>query len=214
MGYKNYEQQKAAHASMAEKKKSPAKLVPTITSSVRKKRKTQEDIRNEHRKSRSSYKNKAASQMAKYRGKKAQAEAAVRGKMSEKDMMQNESVQYDSDGPNVTVYGKKKSPAKKVETLGEKETRDNMKKGKMPGFAEDTSKTNIQKDAAANQRKGGTHKKIKAEALKTSPFKLKPKSPLMGKISAACKARAKKKFKVWPSAYASGWGVRCTQGKV
>ena len=49
---------------------------------------------------------------------------------------------------------------------------------------------------------------------KMSPFKLKPKSPLMGKISASCKARAKKKFKVWPSAYASGWGVRCTQGKV
>ena len=47
-----------------------------------------------------------------------------------------------------------------------------------------------------------------------SPFKMKAKSPLMGKISASCKARAKKKFKVWPSAYASGWGVRCTQGKV
>ena len=44
-----------------------------------------------------------------------------------------------------------------------------------------------------------------------SPFKLKPKSPLLGKISASCKARAKKKFKVWPSAYASGWGVRCTR---
>ena len=25
------------------------------------------------------------------------------------------------------------------------------------------------------------------------------------------KAEAKKKFKVWPSAYASGWGVRCTK---
>ena len=46
------------------------------------------------------------------------------------------------------------------------------------------------------------------------PFKMKAKSPLMAKISASCKARAKKKFKVWPSAYASGWGVRCTQGKV
>ena len=33
----------------------------------------------------------------------------------------------------------------------------------------------------------------------------------MGKISPACKAAAKKKFKVWPSAYASGWGVRCTE---
>ena len=31
------------------------------------------------------------------------------------------------------------------------------------------------------------------------------------KISAPCKAAAKRKFKVWPSAYASGWGVRCTK---
>ena len=31
------------------------------------------------------------------------------------------------------------------------------------------------------------------------------------KISTACKTAAKKKFKVWPSAYASGWGVRCTR---
>ena len=31
------------------------------------------------------------------------------------------------------------------------------------------------------------------------------------KISPACKAAAKRKFKVWPSAYASGWGVRCTK---
>jgi len=31
------------------------------------------------------------------------------------------------------------------------------------------------------------------------------------KISPACKALAKKKFKVWPSAYASGFGVRCTK---
>ena len=143
MGYKNYEQQKAAHASMAEKKKSPAKLVPT---SLRKKRKTQKDVANEARKARKSYRNKAAEQMAGYRNKKAQAEAAVAGGVTEKQLMDSA----------VTVYGDKKK----------------------------------------------------------SPFKLKPKSPLMGKISAACKARAKKKFKVWPSAYASGWGVRCTQGKV
>ena len=36
-------------------------------------------------------------------------------------------------------------------------------------------------------------------------------SPMKGKISPACKTAAKKKFKVWPSAYASGWGVRCTR---
>tara|TARA_R110000796_G_scaffold252286_2_gene385942 strand:+ start:83 stop:319 length:237 start_codon:yes stop_codon:yes gene_type:complete len=40
----------------------------------------------------------------------------------------------------------------------------------------------------------------------------KKSSPMKGKISASCKAQAKKKFKVWPSAYASGWGVRCTRG--
>mgnify|MGYP006097536655 FL=1 len=36
------------------------------------------------------------------------------------------------------------------------------------------------------------------------------KSPLYAKISEPCKTAAKRKFKVWPSAYASGWGVRCT----
>ena len=35
-------------------------------------------------------------------------------------------------------------------------------------------------------------------------------SPLYAKISGPCKSAAKKKFKVWPSADASGWGVRCT----
>ena len=39
---------------------------------------------------------------------------------------------------------------------------------------------------------------------------LKMKSP-MKKISGPCKTAAKRKFKVWPSAYASGWGVRCTR---
>ena len=53
--------------------------------------------------------------------------------------------------------------------------------------------------------------------LKYDP--LRPKSPTpmsktnsaMKKISGPCKAAAKRKFKVWPSAYASGWGVRCTK---
>ena len=31
------------------------------------------------------------------------------------------------------------------------------------------------------------------------------------KISAACKAAAKRKFDVYPSAYANAWGVRCTK---
>tara|TARA_R100000734_G_C3294443_1_gene85784 strand:- start:199 stop:681 length:483 start_codon:yes stop_codon:yes gene_type:complete len=33
-------------------------------------------------------------------------------------------------------------------------------------------------------------------------------SPAKGKISASCKAYAKRRFKVWPSAYASGFAVK------
>lgn len=46
----------------------------------------------------------------------------------------------------------------------------------------------------------------------STPKKLNSEeSPMKGKISPACKRAAKRKFKVWPSAYASGWGVRCTR---
>ena len=34
-------------------------------------------------------------------------------------------------------------------------------------------------------------------------------SPMKGKISGPCKSAAKRKFKVWPSAYASGRLVQC-----
>ena len=60
--------------------------------------------------------------------------------------------------------------------------------------------------------KGNPNKKSPTKALGIKT--IGEKSPMLGKISASCKARAKKKFKVWPSAYASGWGVRCTQGKL
>jgi len=45
-----------------------------------------------------------------------------------------------------------------------------------------------------------------AEKIKSALPKVK-----RTKISGPCKAAAKRKFKVWPSAYASGWGVRCTR---
>ena len=41
--------------------------------------------------------------------------------------------------------------------------------------------------------------------------KAEKSSPAKGKISPSCKAAAKRKFKVWPSAYGAGWGVRCTK---
>ena len=50
----------------------------------------------------------------------------------------------------------------------------------------------------------------KAVSMKSPLQMVGIKSPL-NKISGPCKAAAKKKFKVWPSAYASGWGVRCTK---
>ena len=49
---------------------------------------------------------------------------------------------------------------------------------------------------------------IMAFKMKGSPVQKKIKRT---KISGPCKAAAKRKFKVWPSAYASGWGVRCTK---
>ena len=42
------------------------------------------------------------------------------------------------------------------------------------------------------KRKPGTTRFSKGSCVKASPI-------------------AKRKFKVWPSAYASGWGVRCTR---
>jgi hypothetical protein len=42
-------------------------------------------------------------------------------------------------------------------------------------------------------------------------YDITPGDSSLKKISAACKSAAKRKFKVWPSAYASGWGVRCTR---
>ena len=41
---------------------------------------------------------------------------------------------------------------------------------------------------------------------------LKKKSPMLRKLSAACKAAAKRKFKVYPGAYANMWASR-QQGK-
>jgi hypothetical protein len=55
-------------------------------------------------------------------------------------------------------------------------------------------------------------KTIVGPNYKPKKFSVKGKAAApMKKISGPCKAAAKRKFKVWPSAYASGWGVRCTK---
>jgi|TARA_R100001460_G_scaffold38420_3_gene72958 uncharacterized protein YukE len=53
--------------------------------------------------------------------------------------------------------------------------------------------------------------KLHAGQAKKIDKMLESTSSPLKKISAGCKAAAKRKFKVWPSAYASGWGVRCTR---
>ena len=47
----------------------------------------------------------------------------------------------------------------------------------------------------------------KAYCGKNTPNKMK-KSPTLKKLSASCKAAAKRKFKVYPSAYANMWASR------
>jgi hypothetical protein len=56
------------------------------------------------------------------------------------------------------------------------------------------------------KRLGGSNKTTPCGFTITPAKKIK-----RTKISPACKAAAKRKFDVWPSAYASGWGVRCTR---
>jgi len=47
--------------------------------------------------------------------------------------------------------------------------------------------------------------------MKKAPLKLK-KSPALAKLSASCKAAARRKFDVYPSAYANMWASK-TQKK-
>ena len=50
----------------------------------------------------------------------------------------------------------------------------------------------------------------KADGGKGNPNKMVDNSPMKGKKD-ACYHKVKSRVKVWPSAYASGWGVRCTR---
>ena len=71
----------------------------------------------------------------------------------------------------------------------------------MAPFKKKVLKSVSQELKKASNTHAGQAEKID-KVLKNTPMK---------KISGACNAAAKRKFKVWPSAYASGWGVRCTR---
>ena len=134
---------------------------------------------------------------------------------------------YKSHAQRKAVWASKKdggkgnpnSPAKLKKPKGDglkRVTESGQRQKEVLSYIDKANKQMEDYKAKTSEKKmyGGREYVIKPRGGMASPFKLKPKSPLMGKISASCKARAKKKFKVWPSAYASGWGVRCTQGKV
>ena len=53
-------------------------------------------------------------------------------------------------------------------------------------------------------------RKVNKKTLKCNKPRRTPGHKTKSHIVKACSA-AKKKFDVWPSAYASGWGVRCTR---
>tara|TARA_R100000231_G_scaffold2455_1_gene4388 strand:+ start:991 stop:1419 length:429 start_codon:yes stop_codon:yes gene_type:complete len=64
----------------------------------------------------------------------------------------------------------------------------------------------------SNKNKYKPQSKDEKDALKNlQRLNYKPSKNPLKKISGPCKSAAKRKFKVWPSAYASGWGVRCTK---
>jgi hypothetical protein len=70
-------------------------------------------------------------------------------------------------------------------------------------------------DKLSPEDKKAFNKAAKKAGLPTKkvPFKLK-KSPALAKLSASCKAAAKRKFKVYPSAYANMWAAKTQrQGK-
>ena len=65
----------------------------------------------------------------------------------------------------------------------------------------------------ASKAHAGQAKQIDG-VISAMPMKKIKKSPALKKLSASCKAAAKRKFKVYPSAYANMWAAKTQrQGK-
>ena len=73
---------------------------------------------------------------------------------------------------------------------------------------------NIAKNLKKSSKVHAKQSKQIESIMKKSTFKMKKKSPALAKLSASCKAAAKRKFKVYPSAYANMWAAKTQrQGK-
>ena len=132
----------------------------------------------------------------------------ILNKMQNKGMTQKEGKIKKTSGINM---GTKISPktAKAMYKAAIQGNKDKIAQETYGEFGFDTLKYSEQQEVYKNYPKLPRSSKDIGSDFET-PAKMEG-SPLYGKISSACKAAAKKKFKVWPSAYASGWGVRCTK---
>tara|TARA_R110002012_G_scaffold7100_3_gene33507 strand:- start:379 stop:777 length:399 start_codon:yes stop_codon:yes gene_type:complete len=104
----------------------------------------------------------------------------------------------------------KKSPAKNVKNAGARAAKKVKSTGKaivagIKGFAAGSSHS-ITRGVKKAKRAYDKSKQSSALKIKTSPT--------LKKLSASCKAAAKRKFKVYPSAYANMWASKTQrQGK-
>ena len=90
------------------------------------------------------------------------------------------------------------------------DARDSLKKGKNLGRLNE-KKTTI---GRLNDKKTTLGRLKKAKNPNTANETAKKTSPALAKLSASCKAAAKRKFKVYPSAYANMWAAKTQrQGK-
>ena len=132
-----------------------------------------------------------------------------------------------SDSPKVSPAGwpMKKSPIKHVNKFMDENHQHNKNHDERPLHSHKNFEKKKKKKASSantqspmkNKIEGMSHKELKEAGGKAYDIHMRDhnkgafKNSPMKKISGACKAAAKKKFDVWPSAYASGWGVRCTR---
>ena len=102
----------------------------------------------------------------------------------------------DRDMKKYSDYEKYDEDGKKITRKQKREIKKEFKAAKKAGAPGTGKKKSPMKGYKSDAQRKAVHAS-KAE-----------QSPIKGKISASCKAYAKKKYKVWPSAYASGFAVK------
>ena len=129
---------------------------------------------------------------------------SLAGKAASKKMKRTKVGRNLKSAGKVAVEGAKQGLAEGMQSMVEKAKPVNIPKPK-------PKKKGQSFEARSREHMRAPGKNTKMGISMKSPLEISGiKSPL-NKISGPCKTAAKKKFKVWPSAYASGWGVRCTK---